>query len=72
MSRSVKKGPFAAPELLKRVDEMNAAGEKNLARLARWAPVGAFLAVVALVALVVWFEVFSGLAGPMQFIYDSF
>ena len=23
MSRSVKKGPFAAPELLKRVDEMN-------------------------------------------------
>ena len=26
MSRSVKKGPFAAPELLKRVDEMNAAG----------------------------------------------
>ena len=27
MSRSVKKGPFAAPELLKRVDEMNKAGE---------------------------------------------
>ena len=23
MSRSIKKGPFAAPELLKRVDEMN-------------------------------------------------
>ncbi len=53
-------------------DKQNAAGEKNLARLARWAPVGAFLAVVALVALVVWFEVFSGLAGPVQFIYDSF
>ena len=29
MSRSVKKGPFAAPELLKRVDEMNKAGEKK-------------------------------------------
>ncbi|WP_159431288.1 hypothetical protein [Thermophilibacter mediterraneus] len=50
----------------------NTAGEKNLARLARWAPVGAFLAVVALVALLTWFEVFSGLAGPVQFIYDSF
>ena len=30
MSRSIKKGPFAAPELLKRVDEMNAAGEKKV------------------------------------------
>ena len=30
MSRSIKKGPFAAPELLKRVDEMNKAGEKPL------------------------------------------
>ena len=29
MSRSIKKGPFAAPELLKRVDELNAAGEKK-------------------------------------------
>ncbi len=29
MSRSVKKGPFAAPELLKRVDEMNKTGEKR-------------------------------------------
>ena len=28
MSRSIKKGPFAAPELLKRVDEMNKAGTK--------------------------------------------
>ena len=28
MSRSLKKGPFAAPELLKRVDEMNKAGTK--------------------------------------------
>ena len=26
MSRSIKKGPFAAPELLKRVDEMNKSG----------------------------------------------
>ena len=32
MSRSVKKGPFAAPELLKRVDEMNAANEKKVIR----------------------------------------
>ena len=30
MSRSIKKGPFAAPELLKRVDEMNAAGGKKV------------------------------------------
>ncbi|MCL2226620.1 MAG: 30S ribosomal protein S19 [Oscillospiraceae bacterium] len=30
MSRSVKKGPFAAPELVKRVDAMNAAGEKKV------------------------------------------
>ena len=29
MSRSVKKGPFCAPELLKRVDEMNEKGEKK-------------------------------------------
>ena len=28
MSRSLKKGPFAAPELLKRVDEMNKNGTK--------------------------------------------
>jgi len=30
MSRSVKKGPFAAPELLKRVDAMNSSGEKKV------------------------------------------
>ena len=30
MSRSVKKGPFAAPELLKRVDAMNAANKKEM------------------------------------------
>jgi len=30
MSRSVKKGPFAAPELIKRVDHMNASGEKKV------------------------------------------
>jgi len=29
MSRSVKKGPFAAPELVKRVEEMNASGKKT-------------------------------------------
>ena len=32
MSRSIKKGPYAAPELLKRVDAMNAGGEKKLLR----------------------------------------
>ena len=32
MSRSIKKGPFAAPELLKRVDEMNKAGEKKVVK----------------------------------------
>ena len=30
MSRSVKKGPFAAPELLKRVSEMNVSGDKKV------------------------------------------
>ena len=30
MSRSIKKGPFAAPELLKRVEEMNKTGEKKV------------------------------------------
>ena len=30
MSRSIKKGPFAAPELLKRVDEMNKTGNKQV------------------------------------------
>ncbi len=29
MSRSIKKGPFAAPHLLKKVDVMNKAGEKK-------------------------------------------
>ncbi len=30
MSRSVKKGPFVAPELMKRIEEMNQAGEKKV------------------------------------------
>ena len=30
MSRSVKKGPFVQPVLLKRIKEMNAAGEKRI------------------------------------------
>ena len=30
MSRSIKKGPFCAPELLKRVDEMNQNNEKKV------------------------------------------
>ena len=32
MSRSIKKGPYAAPELLKRVEEMNKAGEKKVVK----------------------------------------
>ena len=32
MSRSIKKGPFAAPELLKRVDEMNKNGNKQVVK----------------------------------------
>lgn len=55
-------------------------GEKDLAARARtWLEArpgllaaGAFLAVVALVAVIAWFVVFSGLSGPVQFIYDSF
>ena len=30
MSRSIKKGPFVAPELMKRVEEMNKTGEKKV------------------------------------------
>ena len=30
MGRSIKKGPFVQPVLLKRVNEMNAAGEKRV------------------------------------------
>ena len=30
MSRSIKKGPFVAPELYKRVEELNKAGEKKV------------------------------------------
>ena len=30
MGRSVKKGPFVAPELIKRVNEMNEKGEKTV------------------------------------------
>ena len=29
MSRSIKKGPFVAPELYKRVEELNKAGDKK-------------------------------------------
>ena len=32
MSRSLKKGPFVQPELLKRIQEMNAAGEKKIVK----------------------------------------
>ena len=30
MSRSIKKGPFVQPVLLKRIEEMNATGEKRV------------------------------------------
>jgi small subunit ribosomal protein S19 len=30
MGRSVKKGPFVAPKLLQKIQEMNAAGEKRV------------------------------------------
>ena len=32
MSRSIKKGPVVAPELLKRVEEMNNSGEKKVVK----------------------------------------
>ena len=32
MGRSVKKGPFVQPVLLKRIKEMNAAGEKRIVK----------------------------------------
>ena len=32
MSRSIKKGPFAAPELLKRVSDMNKSGNKAVVK----------------------------------------
>ena len=32
MGRSVKKGPFVQPVLLKRIQEMNAAGEKKIVK----------------------------------------
>lgn len=32
MSRSLKKGPFVDPKLLKRIEEMNAASEKHMLR----------------------------------------
>lgn len=32
MSRSIKKGPYIQPVLLKRIQEMNAAGEKKIVK----------------------------------------
>ncbi|MBJ7365593.1 MAG: 30S ribosomal protein S19 [Thermoleophilia bacterium] len=32
MSRSLKKGPFVDPKLLKRIEDMNVAGEKRMLR----------------------------------------
>ena len=39
MSRSIKKGPFVQPVLLKRIQEMNAAGEKKIVKTWRRASV---------------------------------
>ena len=30
MSRSVKKGPFVAPELIKKIEKMNETGDKKV------------------------------------------
>ena len=30
MSRSIKKGPFVAPELFKRIEQLNNSGEKKV------------------------------------------
>ena len=32
MSRSLKKGPFISPKLLKKIEAMNESGEKNVIR----------------------------------------
>jgi small subunit ribosomal protein S19 len=32
MSRSIKKGPFVAPKLLKKIEDMNTRGEKKVIR----------------------------------------
>ncbi len=32
MGRSIKKGPYVQPVLLKRIEQMNAAGEKNIVK----------------------------------------
>ena len=53
MSRSIKKGPFCAPELLKRVDELNKKGvvlQFDHSGLARLVPLEVDDAVLALVA----------------------
>ena len=38
MGRSIKKGPFVAPKLLARVQEMNEKGEKSFSKLGAAAP----------------------------------
>ena len=45
MSRSIKKGPFCAPELLKRVDAMNQRGEKKV--LKTWSRASTIFHVLA-------------------------
>lgn len=48
-------------------------GEKPLARVGEWAVLlGAALAVALMGAVLLWFLVFSGLAGPVQFAYAAF
>ena len=41
MTRSLKKGPFVEPKLLKKVEAMNAAGEKRVIRT--WSATCAYL-----------------------------
>lgn len=46
---------------------------RDLAEQRPWlVAVGAFFVVFLLMVLLVWFIAFSGMSGPVQFVYDSF
>ena len=49
MSRSIKKGPFVAPELFKRVEELNKAGDKKV--LKTWSRSSTILFLFGMVRL---------------------
>ena len=49
MSRSIKKGPFVAPELIKRVEELNKAGDKKV--LKTWSRSSTILFLFGMVRL---------------------